>query len=115
MLGNLFTFEMAKTVAELAKEPKEEAVNNWFVIGMGIGVVFLGLIAIVIICKITSAIITGFSRSESSIAETPVVAAPTQDTVIENRQEVIAAVCAAAAEDMGTDITGIRVLSFKKL
>ena len=34
---------------------------------------------------------------------------------IENRQEIIAAVCAAAAEEMGTDISALRVVSFKKI
>ena len=32
-----------------------------------------------------------------------------------NQQELIAAISAAIAEDLGTDITGIRILSVKKL
>jgi len=32
-----------------------------------------------------------------------------------NRQEIIAAVCAVCAEDMGVDVNAIRVKSFKKL
>ena len=32
-----------------------------------------------------------------------------------NRQELVAAVSAAIAEELGTDITGIRILSMKKL
>ena len=38
------------------------------------------------------------------------VAAPTND-----RQAVIAAVSAAIAEDLGTDISGIRIRSFKRV
>ncbi|MBE6671078.1 MAG: hypothetical protein E7593_02635 [Ruminococcaceae bacterium] len=38
-----------------------------------------------------------------------------QNEVIENKQELIAAICAAVAEENGTDISAIRVLSFKKL
>ena len=34
---------------------------------------------------------------------------------IENRGEIIAAVSAALAEEMGTDISAIRILSFKKI
>ena len=34
---------------------------------------------------------------------------------IENRQEIIAAVSAVIAEELGTDVSAIRVLSFKKL
>lgn len=33
---------------------------------------------------------------------------------IQNRQEIIAAVSAAVAEELGTDISAIRILSFKK-
>ena len=32
-----------------------------------------------------------------------------------NRQELVAAVSAAIAEELGTDITGIRIVSMKKL
>ena len=45
--------------------------------------------------------------------ETP--AAPSAPAAIENRAEIIAAVCAAAAEEMGTDISALRVVSFKKV
>ncbi len=115
MLGNLLSLQVAQSIAEQAQKVGVEAVNNVFVVLMGVGVVFLGLVAIVIICKIMSAVIGGFSKPESSVSEAPVAVQPAQNTVIENRQEIIAAVCAAAAEDMGTDISGIRVLSFKKL
>ena len=45
-------------------------------------------------------------------APAPVVPAA-QDTI--NRQELIAAVSAALAEELGTDVSAIRVLSFRKL
>jgi hypothetical protein len=34
---------------------------------------------------------------------------------IENREEIVAAVCAAVAEEEGVDISALRVVSFKKL
>ena len=40
--------------------------------------------------------------------------APAANT-IPNRQELIAAVSAALAEELGTDVSAIRILSFKKL
>jgi phenylpyruvate tautomerase PptA (4-oxalocrotonate tautomerase family) len=43
------------------------------------------------------------------------VAPATTSATIENRQEIIAAVTAACAEEMGTDISALRVISFKKL
>ena len=39
----------------------------------------------------------------------------TDESVITNRQEIIAAVSAAIAADMGTDVSGIRILSFKRI
>lgn len=89
-------------------------IPNWFVICLGVGTVFVGLIAIIIICKIMSALCGSGRADKSEKAESAPVssAAP---AVIENRQEIIAAVTAAAAEEMGADVSAIRVLSFKKL
>ena len=86
---------------------------------LGIGVVFAGLICIVIICKITSAFCNIGAKKEkasvsvgvNSAASTPAPAV----TVIENRQEIIAAVSAALAEELGTDISALRIHSFKKI
>ena len=36
-------------------------------------------------------------------------------STIPNRQELIAAVSVALAEELGTDVSGIRILSFKKI
>ena len=47
-----------------------------------------------------------------------VTAAPIAQAVnqpIQNRQEIIAAVSAALAEELGTDVSAIRILSFKKI
>lgn len=87
-------------------------IPNLYVVGMGLGVVFVGLISIIILCYIVSAIGRAAGGNDTADAkQVPVqTAAP-----IQNRQEVIAAVAAAAAEDMGTDISAIRILSFKKI
>ncbi len=81
-------------------------IPSWFVVCMGLGTVFVGLICIIIICKIMS-VFCKERKGEAPVNEIP--------TVIENRQEIIAAVSAALAEDLGTDISAIRVLSFKKI
>ena len=92
-------------------------ISNTFVVFMGIGVVFIGLISIVILCKIMSAVCSLANKNESSapapnVAQSaPVVAAQP----IENRQEIIAAVSAVLAEELGTDISALRILSFKKI
>ena len=87
-------------------------IPNWFAVVMGIGTVFVGLICIVIICKIMSFL----CRSRSNeVAEGNNVPVANENTVIENRQELIAAVSAVAAEELGTDVSAIRITSFKKI
>lgn len=90
-------------------------IPNWFVVCMGIGTVFVGLICIVIICDIMSRLSNlGTVKKEKN--EEPIASQITApQPIIENRQEILAAVCAVAAEELGTDISAIRVLSFKKL
>ncbi len=89
-------------------------ISNLFVVCMGVGTVFFGLICIVILCKIMS-LFCGMSekKANAEVAEKPDVAAAPQP--IQNRQEIIAAVSAALAEELGTDVSAIRILSFKKI
>ena len=47
--------------------------------------------------------------------DTPAPPVVTINEHIQNRQEIIAAVTAACAEEMGKDVSAIRVISFKKL
>ena len=82
----------------------------WFVVCMGLGTVFVGLIFIFIICKIIGLFFKGGSEETK-----PANKALKADLSDEERGKVIAAVCAAAAEDMGTDISALRVVSFKKI
>lgn len=91
-----------------------ETIPNGLVVAMGIGTVFVGLICIIIICKIMSLFFVK-SNDAAEVAPQAPTAAPAKAEVIENRQEIIAAVSAVAAEELGTDISAIRVLSFKKL
>ncbi len=86
------------------------------VVLLGVGIVFLGLIALIGICYIMGYVVNnllGKRASASTSAPTPVASAPSG--VIENRQEIIAGVVAAIAEEEGTDISAIRVVSFKKV
>lgn len=88
--------------------------SNLFIVGMGVGTVFLGLVCIVLLCLIMSAICRAAERKPDTAAAT--AAAPVSaEKPIENRQEIIAAVSAALAEEMGTDISAIRIHSFKKI
>ena len=87
---------------------------SWFVVLLGVGTVFVGLICIVLICKLTGAVVSGTQKSEEAPAPAPVTAAPVA-AEIPNKQELVAAVSAAIAEDMGTDVSAIRILSIKRL
>lgn len=93
-----------------------ESVSNLFVVCMGLGTVFVGLISIIIICSVTGLICRAAQKKQvEAPAAVPAPAAPVSDLAPEKRREIIAAVSAALAEEMGTDISAIRIHSFKKL
>lgn len=106
--------EIAKNLLAVI-DLQPEKIPNWMVIVMGIGTVFVGLICIIILCKIMGAFFAGKKKAEEKPAAVAAAAPAVQNTVIENRQEIIAAVTAACAEEMGKDVSAIRVISFKKL
>ncbi len=86
-------------------------INNAFVVVMGIGTVFIGLICIIIVCK-TVGVFCNIG-AKKGVDEKSV--SPYAPEIIENKEEIIAAVTAACAEDMGKDVSALRVLSFKKI
>ena len=93
--------------------------SNLFVVCLGIGVVFVGLVCLILICKIMGYLCTSFihvKRAPETANLAPVApqAAPAAPA-IKNRQEFVAAIAAAIAEDMGTDVSRIRIHSIKKL
>ena len=87
-------------------------IPNWFAVVMGIGTVFAGLIAIIVICLITGAF-AGTAKKEKTKPAVKNAVKPGEDPRV--RQELIAAVCAACAEDMGTEAEKLRVVSFRKI
>ncbi len=84
-----------------------------FVVVLGLGTVFVGLIAIIILCKIIGAFCKG--KTDIPVEQEQASAPSSQPQQIENRQEIIAAVSAVIAEELGTDISALRILSFKKI
>ena len=81
--------------------------SSLFVCMMGMGTVFFGLICLIIITYSMSYLCETKQRASTDIAPAP-AAEPIGP-------ELVAAISAALAEDLGTDITGIRILSIKKL
>ena len=90
-----------------------EQYGNLFVCLMGMGIVFFGLICLIVLTTIMGKVVGGHAAPAVS-APAPVAAAPAAP-VEGNRQEIAAAVSAAIAEELGTSITGIRIISMRKL
>ena len=106
------------TAASGGTTPEETPV--WLVCLLGIGVVFVGLVAIIglvelmtFVCNKISSAIT--KKETDAPTSAPVASVATPVGAIENRGELVAAICAAVAEEEGTDISAIRVVSLKKL
>jgi len=93
--------------------------NPGFVVLMGLSIVFIGLICIIVVCKLMSlAVGIGGKSSDSSekAATAPVQQQASQPTsAIPSRPELAAAMAAAISEYSGKDISGIRIISIKKL
>ena len=86
-----------------------------FVCLMGMGTVFFGLVCLIVLTTIMGKIFSGTPSAAPSPAPAPAVKSAVPTASEPNRQELVAAVSAALAEELGTDITGIRILSLKKL
>ena len=106
---------MAINTNLLMWELAEQEIPNWMVVVMGVGIVFVGLVCIIAICKIMGLFFTSSKNTVKNADTVKPAASSAQGAVIENRQEIIAAVTAACAEEMGKDVSAIRVISFKKL
>ena len=86
------------------------------VILMGIGVVFFGLVCIILLCSLMSLIVRKIESKLPAEAAAPKPAEKAADELSpEKRREVIAAISAVIAEELGTDVSAIRVTSFKKV
>lgn len=78
--------------------------SNVFVCLMGLGTVFFGLICLILMTMLLGRVC---GRKKTLPATAP--------ADVPNREELAAAISAAVAEDLGTDITGIRILSIKQV
>ena len=73
--------------------------SNLFVCLMGLCTVFIGLICIIVLVSVMSNVV----RRTDAKTSAPAIPAPA------------AAASAAVAEDMGTDVSAIRIVSMKKI
>ncbi len=92
--------------------------TNTFVCVMGMGTVFIGLICIVLICKLLSIVLNGFAKNDKTATPAPkapaAVAAPEMTLSPAEKSAIVAGVCACIAEELGEDASNIKVLSFRK-
>ncbi len=81
---------------------------------LGLGIVFIGLIALIVIIKIMGAIMRSVNAKQAKREPEPVpeVKAPVPEG---DRGEIVAAVSAAIATVLGESVSGIRIVSFKKV
>lgn len=87
-----------------------------FVALMGMITVMIGLICIILLTSLMGWVVQKFGKSEEPAA--PSVSQPAKKSAsseIPNRSEMIAAVTAVIAEELGTDISALRVHSFRRL
>ena len=87
--------------------------SNLFVVLMGLGTVFAGLLCIILLVTLMSWVCARTSAPKT-LPQMPAASAamPTSGTVT---PAMMAAVAAAIAEDMGTDVSAIRIVSMKKV
>ena len=90
---------------------------------LGIGTVFIGLICIIALVYLMSAICKLFGSDEKAASTQGINPAQkprsgssvaSSGAPIANKQEIVAGVCAVIAEELGTDVKNIRVVSFKR-
>lgn len=86
-----------------------------FVVLLGIGTVFAGLILIIILCKLMSLFVSFTENAQSSPAPVTSNVVSSQPATIPDKQPLIAAISAVVAEDLGTDISNIRIHSIKRV
>ena len=92
--------------------------SEWFVILMGMGTVFVGLICIIIVCSIMSLIIRTTEKSKPEVVgsnSTEPIVPTIISTEIPDREKIVVAISAAIAEEIGEDAGAIRILSLKKI
>ena len=89
-------------------------ISSGVVVALGVGIVFLGLIAIVLICYVMGYVCNLLVKPDA-VKPAAQVSAADSNAPIANKQEIVAAVCAVIAEELGTDVSNIRVTSFKKI
>lgn len=89
-----------------------ENISSALVMVLGMGTVFVGLIMLILLTKLMSAVIGKGKGAEQAKAAAPVAAAPAAG--ISDRKAFDAAIAAAIATYMGNEPEGLRIHSIKR-
>ena len=91
--------------------------SNLFVCLMGLCTVFVGLICIIVLVSVMSNVVRRTDAKTAAPAiPAPSAAAPAAAPAVSAvTPEMVAAVSAAIAEELGTDVSAIRIVSMKKI
>lgn len=90
--------------------------SSWFVVVMGVGTVFVGLICIILLCTLLGVICKAFEKKEKVKTDiVPVQQSQANLPMPENKQEILAGICAVIAEELGTEVEALKVVSFKRV
>lgn len=88
------------------------------VVLMGLITVFVVLICLIVIIKIMGAImvkVSGKNAPQTASAPAPAAPVPAGPAASADKQKLVAAIAAAVAEDMGTDVSHLKIHSIRRL
>lgn len=86
-------------------------ISWWMVVLLGMGIVFIGLGLLVLLCDILRVLLARSGHKAPDIAQpAPAAALPTGP----QRQKLMAIITAAIAEDLGQEVSGFRIVSFER-
>ncbi len=87
--------------------------SNLFVCLMGMGTVFLGLACLVVLVSIMGRLFG--KKAPAHTEDTQAVSVSEMSLPPEKKAELLAAITAAVAENLHTDISAIRIVSIKRV
>lgn len=100
----------------------QNEIATWFVVVMGMGIVFIGLICLIALISIMGAIMKRVNAKQEAALAAARAAMPVRSPApaaasaeIPNRGELVAAISVALAEELGKDVKAIRIHSIKRV
>lgn len=85
--------------------------SNLFVVLMGVGTVFVGLVCIVLLVTLMSWLCRRLGKNTSDVP----APAPAPSRQAANAEELLAAISAVIAAELGADVSAIRITSIKRV